>query len=1188
MALRTTYSAETWEKIYQAFGAVSFVSYDFDTVKQSLVDYTRAYYPEYFNDYIQSSEFIALLEMFAYIAEQLAYRVDIVGHENFITTAQRKQSVLRLAKLISYKATRNIAVRGLTKLTSISTSERVLDSRGINLSGLTITWNDPNNVNWKEQFMLVMNRILNSRFGSPQKTFQIGDVVMDLYSLKNETSSFPLGVFPFSVNTGVDSFNMEVVPTDIDANGPFEREPDPQATLSIIYANDGVGDGSDYTGFLAYVKQGTLQRADLLIDQLLPDRRIDFAPTQINDTDVWVQQIDTNSNISQRWTQVDTIAEENLVFNSNRTTRQKYEVDTLEQDRIRVIFGDGDFSDVPIGTYRFWMRSSIGRSITVQKNKIVNQPMSFTYVGSTGNRETCTTTFSLTTTLQNGSATETIEHIRRSAPATYYAQNRMVNGQDYNTFLLKDPTILRLKAINRTFAGQPKYIDWNDASGSYENVKLFGDDLVMRYELTTNTQTSSVSGQAIIDTVIEPALNTSGVINTLLHISASDPFTTGVISAPRRKFIEDNRGGLYYDDANVFVKLATDLVAGDGSLKEKTAIQRLIDRHYYGEPIAYVLDASNNVLAQIPDPDLFPKDDSKIYAANVPRTIDGVNKFPPGDTGSGLQPLADQDFFALRYNRFMKGVNTLGSIATQNLTALYFKAGEVFTIEVAADGVTLDVRSNLRGTLAAGTVGTAYNFQPSGTTSPFINFFTVSDGGGTFEPGDAFILDTGSTGTITVRSGPAAWGGAYKLFNLNGWWEIMGVADLPAYSSGMIDPPLFSMSEETAPTNLKQHSWVIFVRKIKSGSNVIGYEVDTRDLRLTVESPTTNFWFNEVDQLIDSETKKRVFDNIKILRSNLNSVGQVLGVSQVYDVVGAVKDQDGVIDFHKLEITPTDLMNEDDSGDLVADRLLQFETFAAGSYEYYLLSAPTVVLTDPVQIATAAASFLGADGAAMVDDTLTYGRALRMPAINGEAGLDFMWQHFTPFSNIIDPSVTNIHDLYLITRGYYDNVINYVRGLEVNAPTPPTPLDLRNSYGSLLDTKMLSDTVVLHSGKIRLLFGALAEPQLRAKFAVVLKQGGSLTGERVKEEILSVIETYFDIDGWDFGDTFYATELITLIHQRLPADVASCVLVPVYSANSFGSMFTVESGDDEILQTAAQLSDIEIVDALTPSVIRQK
>lgn len=1200
MSLRTTYSAESWDQVYKAFSEINFTSFDFDTIKQSLVDYARLYYPEQFNDYIQSSEFIMLIEMFAYVAEQLSYRIDMVAHENFITTAQRKQSILRLAKLISYKATRNVAVRGLVKITSLTTTEQVYDSRGINLSGTKINWNDPNNNNWKEQFFLAAGRVLNSRFGEPQKTYQIGDVVMDLYSLKNNTSSFPLGVFPFTANTGTATYPMEVVPVDIDENGPFEREPDPISPLSVIYSSDGIGDGSDYTGFLAFVKQGTLTRIEYTIPELLPNRTINFEPTNINHTDVWVQRIDDSNRVIERWQQIDTIAEQNLAFNDIRSTRRKFEVDTQENDKITVLFGDGDFSDIPVGTFRFWMRQSAGRSITIQKNKIVNQTMAFTYPGANGITETATITFSLTSTLQNGSATESIEHIRRSAPATYYAQNRMVNGQDYNTFMLKDPTILRLKAINRTFAGQPKYVDWHDASGTYENVKMFGDDLTMRYSMALDSQTTSVSGRALIDNVIEPLLNTSGLINMMLHISASDPLTRGVVSSPRRKFIEDNRGSRYYKSSSGFV---TPTAGGDGSLKEKTAIQGLIDRHYYGEPLETIVLGDGTILGRIPDPDYFPADDSKIYQDNLPRTIDGINKFPPGDVGSGLQPIADQDYFALRYNRYMRGVGdgtisltTANTAGSDWRTSSNWSPGEVFTIEVQADELSLSVRSNLQGTIGTGAIGQAFDFDG-------VEMFTVLQGSTTdLAAGDAFILDVDAVGILTPRTFPSS---TSNVFNLNGWWQILGFNELPSYSSGIVDTAhfdqKFTMSTSTGSQldgsdNLYQHSWLIMIRKIRSGTSVIGYEVHNRSLELVVESATTKFWFNAVDQLIDADTKKRVFDHVKVLRSNLDYSGQPLGTSQIYDVVGAVKDSDGIININRLQIVPTDLLNEDDSGNLIPDRLLQFENFAGTgtvnpSFEYFIVGAPDVLLTG-VQLSAAIASFVGSNPSDLTAlDTVNniwYGRRLRMPSLDGgDAGLDFMWQHFAPFTNVVDPSVTNIHDLYLMTRGYYDNVISFVRGLSMSAPTAPTPLELRSSYGYLLTNKMLSDTVVLHPGKIRLLFGSLAEPQLRAKFKVVRRQGASLTNERIKEEILSVINTYFDIDNWDFGDTFYATELITLIHQRLPQDVASVVLVPVYSANSFGAMFTIESGHDEILQSAAELGDIEVVDALTPTVIRQ-
>ena len=96
--------AEGFERAYEVFQQVNFSAFDFNSIKESMVTYMKLYFPEDFNDFIESSEFIAILELFAYIGELLAYRLDLNAHENFITTAERKESILRLAKLISYKS----------------------------------------------------------------------------------------------------------------------------------------------------------------------------------------------------------------------------------------------------------------------------------------------------------------------------------------------------------------------------------------------------------------------------------------------------------------------------------------------------------------------------------------------------------------------------------------------------------------------------------------------------------------------------------------------------------------------------------------------------------------------------------------------------------------------------------------------------------------------------------------------------------------------------------------------------------------------------------------------------------------------------------------------------------------------------------------------------------------------------
>ena len=130
--------AEDWRKIYQSFQQADFKSYDFETLRRTMVAYLQENYPDDFNDFIESSEYVALIDLIAYIAQALSFRVDLNARENFLATAERRNSVLRLARLINYNAKRNRPATGLLKMDSISTTEDVRDSTGANLSNSTI------------------------------------------------------------------------------------------------------------------------------------------------------------------------------------------------------------------------------------------------------------------------------------------------------------------------------------------------------------------------------------------------------------------------------------------------------------------------------------------------------------------------------------------------------------------------------------------------------------------------------------------------------------------------------------------------------------------------------------------------------------------------------------------------------------------------------------------------------------------------------------------------------------------------------------------------------------------------------------------------------------------------------------------------------------------------------------------
>lgn len=1241
MTIINTYAAESWDKVYSAFQQINFTSYDYDTVKESLLQYLQIYHPEDFNDFIESSELIALLELFAYAAELMAYRTDMAAHENFITTAQRKQSVLRLAKLISYSASRNIPARGLVKINSVRTDETIYDSLGNNLANTTINWNDPNNSNWKEQFFLVMNLVLTSRFGQPSKAFQIADVLMQLYTFNNSANAFRNGVFSFNATGTTDSLPMEVVPIDIDQNGPFERAPDINAQFNIVYASDGRGDGSDYTGFLMFVKQGTLVLTNYTITEPTANRRLVLNQINVNDTDVWVYGVDDNGTITQKWTAVDSITDQTLAFN-NQDGRAKYEIETLENDQIALLFGDGNFSDVPVGNFQLWTRASSNQDITIPKNRIAGQAMSFTYQNAQNVQQNFNLTFSLTSALQNNSASETIEHVRQSAPSTYYAQNRMVNGQDYNTFMLKDSTILKLNTINRTFAGQPKYIEWNDASGAYQNVKVFGDDLTMKLSTSVNLVQTTSGSKGIIDNFIEPLLSTNAILNVLTHIMATSEESNDIISYPRRKFIEDNRKIFKDIDGNDVTTYGIDATStpvpgADGSLLEKTAIQGALDSHWYGEPLSTVT-INGTLHGVIPDPILNPKSSGKLYISDLPRTIDGVNTYPPGDTGSGLQVNPRQTFFGLQFNRFLSAFGG-GSITLADPNVSGPASGspavangidtiktETITIEMTSDGTTFTVTSNLRGrlpdyslTLAQSTDNRRWSEQV-GANVP--TDFAIDVSGAPFEAGDAFVIDIKySAGWLaTTRTFGAL---NVEKVNLMGWWQIIPsdvLLTLGLFTGGSQDGPN-AMEQMSFNQSVNGGGWVFLVSRQDVLGETVSWNIYNREMRIVASSPTTKFWYNTDAQLIDSETLKPLYDKIRILRSNLDQNGQPLKKADIYDCIGFVYDSNGEIISNELEIIPTDTINFTQAGDGTPDNILQFESYAQRAYRYFLVDVtsddnPTInddpvdcgditnIAYDPDTVEVEGyGTFTFEHGDFVSANAITNTQLMRQPYVpaptianpdapppftcNSVKGLDFMWQHYTPNSNLVDPSVTNIHDAFILTSGYYNSVIDYVRGLTNVAPTPPTPLDLRTSYGYLLENKMLSDTVVLHPGKIKLLFGSLADQSLRAKFRVVLAPTATFSAERVKQEVINVINQYFEISNWDFGDTFYATELISLIHQALPTQISSVVIVPTYSVNSFGSLFTINSGLDEVLQSAATISDVEIVAALTPTVLRQ-
>lgn len=472
----TLFVSEDWVRIYEALQNIDFRAFDFDNLVQALMDYLRTNYSDQFNDWIASSEFVTKIEVLAWLSQNIQFRVDLNIRENFLATAERRDSLLRLAQNIAYKVNRVRGAAGDVRLSSIRTTQSLVDSTGTTLQDVEVFWNDPSNPNWFEQFVTIMNKAFVARtpFGRPLVRYQAGTSRIDQYVFNSRAPSG--GVYPFSATVNGTDLSFEVVNSVLDATTGIDSEiaPKPTNAFRIRYKLDGKGTASTGTGFFLPIKQGTLTFVDEEFTAAVPVRTVTLTSANINNDDLFIQEIDENGNVLAEWTKVDTVFGDNVAFNTE-TASKVFEVDTLINDNVLIRFGDGKFGEIPLGRFRFWYRTSSATASIVKPDNIVNETITIPYLNN-DQLFYLTMRFGLTDSLINASQSETDLDIRTRANLVFYTQNRMVTSRDYNSFFLRDNSIKKIKTINRTFSGQSRYARSHDPTGLYENVKVLGED----------------------------------------------------------------------------------------------------------------------------------------------------------------------------------------------------------------------------------------------------------------------------------------------------------------------------------------------------------------------------------------------------------------------------------------------------------------------------------------------------------------------------------------------------------------------------------------------------------------------------------------------------------------------------------------------------------------------------------------
>ena len=1129
------FGVEDWKRIYQTYREADFQSYDFETLRKSFVDYLRLYYPETFNDYIESSEFIALLDVMAFMGQALAFRTDLNTRENYLDTAERRDSVVKLANLVSYTPKRNTEASGYLKVFSIQTTENVYDYNGINLSNLTINWADPTNFDWQEQFTTIINASLvnSQRIGRPGNRTTIQGVRTDEYTMNILPGYLP--VIPYSAT--VDGINMPFEAVSATASGRgyiYEPSPRPNGQFNMLYRNDQLGYASINTGYFFYFKQGVLQNQDFNLPERIANRAVDINIEGVNNEDRWLYQLDNVGNIVNEWAYVESVYTA-AVEQLTPTLRNIFSTTSRVNDQITMDFGDGVFSQIPVGFFRAYVRASNGLQYIINPEEMQSVVLPVSYVSRTGQLETLTFTCGITQPVSNALPRETINAIKQRAPARYYTQNRMVNGEDYNNFpFTAYNSIIKSKALNRAAIGTSRYLDLVDNTGKYSSTNTFSSDGAL-YEqnilpsfLFTWLTTVDISN--VITNQVEPLLIKAAAQQFYYANYPRPPLSGLSLTWNQSTTLANETTGYFKNSQGYPVPVTFYSSTNTKYIKVSSLIK-------FEPPTGYFFDANNKLKAGVP---LKPNERLVIWASPTAIYLDGTNQ--------GLGNFA----------------NGTGPITLNN----YVPSGAIPT-EVIPVFVTVfptDLRQSIADQIAL-----------------FRNF-----------------------------------GLGYN--NLTSTWYLITANNLAQDQPFSLD-----YAQNNSGTNIDA-SW--FIQFITDGTS---YTVTSRGLNYYFGSVLqTRFFFYGNEQIYDSRTGTTIRDFVKVLKTNsrpdsnfplpgdvtLRIIDQPIqpdGYVDDYQVIVSYQDNDGdgvpddpdffneivapsvnttsklvffqrIVDFDNLErylLVQSGIVNSDYS---TLDEIELVKSEFVDGQIFYAYAQPTstqyISVVERVSTGTVGTFYI-------LSTTITGTKILTQTndyiAKTGRQDLYFQYRHNSALTNRIDPGSTNIIDLYVVTAEYYTAYQNYIKDSTgtVIEPTRPTIDELSTAYAGLQDYKMISDNMILNSVVFKPLFGAKAAEQLRATIKVIPAANTTASVSEIKNLVVANIDQYFSIDKWDFGDTFYFSELAAYLHSQIGSVVSSVVLVPLNPQKSFGDLYEIRSAPNEIFTNAATVADITVIQALT-------
>jgi hypothetical protein len=161
---------------------IRYLGKDFNSIKANLIDFSKTYFPNTYQDFNEASPGMMFLEMAAYVGDVLSYYTDVTLQESMITHAIERQNVLNIAQSMGYKPKNRVAA--VVKLDVFQIVPSIQDENGTLIP------------DWNYALAIEEGMIVASDINAATVRFR----TVDYLDFKYSSSMDPTEVTPFEVN----------------------------------------------------------------------------------------------------------------------------------------------------------------------------------------------------------------------------------------------------------------------------------------------------------------------------------------------------------------------------------------------------------------------------------------------------------------------------------------------------------------------------------------------------------------------------------------------------------------------------------------------------------------------------------------------------------------------------------------------------------------------------------------------------------------------------------------------------------------------------------------------------------------------------------------------------------------------------------------------------------------------------